>query len=66
MSLRKQSIASIASFALASASLAYAAQLTNDGRAAIPKDVQQVIVVDYHAMQNSSAAIALKERLLPP
>jgi len=45
---------------------ATAAQLTQDARAAIPKDVQQLIVVDYHAMQNSQAAMDLKARVLPP
>jgi hypothetical protein len=45
---------------------ARAAQLDQDARSAIPKDVQQLIVVDYHAMQNSSAAMNLKARVLPP
>lgn len=45
---------------------ATAAQLGQDARAAIPKDVQQLIVVDYHAMQNSPAAMDLKARVLPP
>src|SRR6202042_3904532 len=45
---------------------AIAAQLGGDARAAIPKDVQQLIVVDYHAMQNSQAAMDLKARVLPP
>ena len=45
---------------------ARAAQLGNDAKSAIPKDVMQVIVVDYRAMQNSSAAMALKDRVLPP
>ena len=49
-----------------SASAAFAAQLGNDAKSSIPKDVQQVIVVDYRAMQNSSAAMALKDRVLPP
>jgi hypothetical protein len=49
-----------------SATAAFAAQLGNDAKASIPKDVQQVIVVDYRAMQNSSAAMALKDRVLPP
>ncbi len=43
-----------------------AAQLSGDAKSAIPKDVQQVIVVDYRAMQNSSAAMNLKDRVLPP
>lgn len=45
---------------------AVAAQLSGDARAAIPKDVQQLIVVDYRAMQNSEAAMNLKARVLPP
>jgi hypothetical protein len=51
---------------LAIALPATAAQLGQDARAAIPKDVQQLIVVDYHAMQNSPAAMDLKARVLPP
>lgn len=43
-----------------------AAQLSSDAKAAIPKDLQQIIVVDYRAMQNSSAAMDLKDRVLPP
>jgi hypothetical protein len=53
-------------FAFALALPATAAQLAQDARAAIPKDVQQLIVVDYHAMQNSPAAMDLKARVLPP
>ncbi len=45
---------------------AQAAQLGNDAKAAIPREVQQLIVVDYRAMQNSSAAMNLKDRVLPP
>jgi hypothetical protein len=45
---------------------AHAAQLTADARGAIPKDIQQIIVVDYRAMQNSPAAMNLKARVLPP
>jgi len=43
-----------------------AAQLSGDARSSIPKDVQQIIVVDYKAMQNSPAAMQLKDRVLPP
>lgn len=56
---------SIATLAL-SAALCSAAQLSSDAKAAIPRDVQQLIVVDYRAMQNSSAAMELKDRILPP
>ena len=46
--------------------VAQAAELSSDAKSAIPKDVQQIIVVDYHAMQNSKTAQALKERVVPP
>ena len=49
-----------------SATLCQAAQLSSDAKAAIPHDIQQIIVVDYRAMQNSSAAMSLKDRVLPP
>ncbi len=45
---------------------ANAAQLSGDARASIPKDVQQIIVVDYRQMQGSTAAMQLKDRVLPP
>jgi hypothetical protein len=45
---------------------AFAAQLSSDARAAIPHDLQQLVVVDYRAMQNSDAAMQLKERVMPP
>ena len=48
------------------AKAAEASQLSGDARASIPKDVQQIIVVDYKAMQNSPAAMQLKDRVLPP
>lgn len=57
---------SMAGLVFALALPATAAQLGQDARAAIPKDVQQLIVVDYHAMQNSQAAMDLKARVLPP
>jgi hypothetical protein len=47
-------------------SIAKAAQLSGDARSSIPRDVQQIIVVDYRAMQNSPAAMQLKDRVLPP
>ena len=45
---------------------AQAAELSGDAKAAIPEDVQQIVVVDYRAMQNSPAAMNLKDRVLPP
>jgi hypothetical protein len=45
---------------------ARAAQLSGDARASIPKDVQQIIVVDYKQMQSSPVAMQLKDRVLPP
>ena len=45
---------------------ARASQLSGDAKAAIPNDVQQLIVVDYRAMQGSPAAMNLKEKIMPP
>lgn len=44
----------------------FAAQLDGDARGVIPKDVQQLVAVDYRAMQNSPAAMQLKSRVMPP
>jgi hypothetical protein len=63
---KKMQTSSMAGLVFALALPATAAQLGQDARAAIPKDVQQLIVVDYHAMQNSQAAMDLKARVLPP
>ena len=52
--------------AVTMAGAAHAAQLSGDARSSIPKDVQQIIVVDYKVMQGSPAAMQLKDRVLPP
>jgi hypothetical protein len=44
----------------------FAAQLSGDARGAIPHDLQQLVVVDYRAMQNSDSAMQLKDRVMPP
>ncbi|HXR40428.1 MAG TPA: hypothetical protein VN776_15105 [Terracidiphilus sp.] len=51
---------------LAAANLAPAAQLSTDARTAIPHEVQQLVVIDYRAMQNSAAAMDLRARVMPP
>jgi hypothetical protein len=43
-----------------------AAQLSTDARGAIPHDVQQLVVIDYKAMENSTAAMDLRNRVMPP
>jgi hypothetical protein len=53
------------SILLMAAASVEAAQLSADARTAIPHDVQQLIVIDYKAMQNSTAATNLRERLMP-
>src|SRR5580698_7716145 len=58
--------ATIAVATILASSSAHAAQLSSDAKSAIPHDVQQLIVVDYRAMQNSTAAMDLKDRVLPP
>jgi hypothetical protein len=45
---------------------ASAAQLSSDARAAIPHEVQQVVVIDYRIMQNSPTAMALRGQVMPP
>jgi hypothetical protein len=44
---------------------AAAVQLNGDARAVIPYDVQQLVVVDYRAMQNSDAAMELRDHVMP-
>ncbi|MGA2807127.1 MAG: hypothetical protein ABSE87_03280 [Terracidiphilus sp.] len=51
---------------LFSAAWAQAAQLSTDARTSIPHEVQQLVVIDYHAMENSTAAMDLRERVMPP
>jgi hypothetical protein len=65
--LRTFTTASVLTAALLlAAPLAQAASLSGDARSAVPHDVQQIIVVDYRAMQNSTAAMDLKDRVMPP
>lgn len=56
----------IAPMLVAAATLAQAAQLSTDARSAIPHDVQQLVVIDYRAMQNSTSAMALRNQVEPP
>jgi hypothetical protein len=69
--LKKLVKVSIAPLLLAAAGLAAvtsapAAQLSTDARTAVPHEVQQLVVIDYRAMQNSSAAMDLRGRVMPP
>jgi hypothetical protein len=57
---------SIAPMLLTAATLAPAAQLTTDARGVIPRELQQLVVIDYRAMENSQAAMDLRERVMPP
>jgi hypothetical protein len=57
---------SVAALLAAAAVSVPAAQLSGDARAAIPHEVQQLVVIDYRAMQNSSAAMGLRDRVMPP
>jgi hypothetical protein len=57
---------SVAPMLLAAATLAQAAQLSTDARGAIPREVQQLVVIDYRAMQNSQSAMDLRDRVMPP
>lgn len=58
---------SLGALALAISTLsASASQLATESQAAIPKDVQQLIVVDYQAMEDSDVAMKLQAKVLPP
>ena len=58
---------SLSAFALAAVTLsASASPLATNSQAAVPYDLQQLIVVDYQAMENSDVAMKLKEKVLPP
>ena len=57
---------SIAAMMLGAVVPAPAAQLSTDARGAIPHDVQQLVVIDYRAMQDSTAAMNLRNRVEPP
>jgi hypothetical protein len=48
------------------AGFAHGAQLSTDARGAIPHEVQQLVVIDYRAMQNSPTAMQLRDRVMPP
>jgi hypothetical protein len=43
-----------------------AAPLATSARTVIPKEVQQIICVDYRSLKASPTALALKDRVLPP
>src|SRR6202046_4207361 len=58
--------AAVAIATIMAPAFASAAQLSSDAKSAIPKDIQQLIVVDYLATQTSPAAMDLKDRVLPP
>ena len=64
--MKKSLWVGVAAAVMMSAGVAGAAQLSGDAKASIPKDVQQIIVVDYRAMQSSAAAMNLKARIMPP
>lgn len=44
----------------------FGAQLGGDARSSIPKDIQQLIVIDYRIMQNSPTAMQLRAHIMPP
>jgi hypothetical protein len=63
----RNSLKFIPALVLALCALAsHAAQLSSDARAAIPRDVRQLVVIDYRAMQNSDTAMQLRDRVMPP
>jgi hypothetical protein len=57
---------SIPALLFAAAASAPAAQLSTDARTAVPHDVQQLVAIDYRAMENSTSATELKDRIMLP
>lgn len=57
---------SVAPLLAGAATFASAAQLSTDARSAVPHDVQQLVVIDYRAMQDSASAMDLRNRVMPP
>ena len=66
MSNRLNIAAALVAAAFVTSISAHAAQLSTDARSAIPRDVQQLVVIDYRAMQNSPTAMQLRDRVMPP
>jgi len=64
--LRKSVRVSVLTLLGVAAAVAQAAQLSTDARSAIPHEVQQMVVIDYRAMQNSDTAMQLRDRVMPP
>lgn len=62
----KPRILSLSLFLLCGCLSAAAAALGTSTRSAIPSEVQQIIVVDYRAFNDSPSAQALKERIISP
>jgi len=60
------SAAAVVVSAAVSLTSANAAQLSSDARSAIPHEVQQLVVIDYRIMQNSSSAMELRGQVMPP
>ena len=64
---RKLSGYSLGAIAPATVTLsASASKLATESQAAVFEDVQQLIVVDYQAMENSDIAMKLRAKVLPP
>ncbi len=57
---------SVSALCLAMTIPVHAAQLSGDARSAVPHEVQQLVVIDYRAMQNSNSAMELRDRVMPP
>jgi len=66
MDLLKRLIGFSILVAALTAAPSHAAQLSTDARGAIPHDVQQLVVIDYRAMENSTSAMDLRNRVMPP
>lgn len=57
---------SVAPLLLLAATAALASQLSTDADSTVPHNVQQLVVIDYQAMENSPTAMQLRNKVMPP
>lgn len=56
----------VSALLIASVTTGSASQISTDGRTAVPRDVQQLVVIDYRILQESSAGMELRNRVMLP
>ena len=63
--MKRLHLGAVIAWLILSCGVGMAAPLATAGRNVIPKQTQQIICVDYRALRASSAAMAMKDRVVP-